>query len=175
MKTAALLTLAAALLTLAPLADAMPGPLLDKPAAAEADQLFDKLFGGEEKERRDYWDAEARALCASGYSRNEANKQIYAEHIQQLSADGMELRTYRRVRFLGGTRFVNHTCKVEHAVYPCIFAEPLRLIVERAEECVFFHHWQMDADNRELLRVHVKQFNLDKAAVIHEYTQYERK
>ena len=169
------LLLAAATFTLAPLATAVPGPLLDRPQAVEADALFDKLFPDGPQERDEYWNAKARALCSSGYGRNEAAQRVYREHISQLSADGMELRTYSRTRFEGAERYANHTCKVEHAVYPYIFAEPLRLIVDRSEECVYFHHWQMDADNRELLRVQVKMFNLDKAEVVHEYCQFERK
>ncbi len=175
MKTIHTLLLAAALLALTPLATAHPGPLLDKPQAAEAALIFERHFRGEEKKRERYWDAEARALCSSGYSRNEAGHEVYIESICLLSTDGMELRTYTRTRFKGDTRFCNHTCKVEHAVYPFIFAEPLRLIVDRAEERVDFHHWQMDAANRELLRVQVKLFNLDKAEVIDESTQFESK
>ncbi len=156
---------------------AVPGPLLDKPEAAEADRLFDRIFPDGEQKRKEYWDADARALCSSGYGHNEKGLNTYIENIRLLSADGMELRTYSRMRFTNDAnkRWCNHTCKVEKAVYPFLFAEPLRLIVDRNEECIFFHHWQMDAANRELLRVQVKNFNLDKAEVVSEYTDFEVK
>ncbi len=175
MKNLLSLTLAllAGICSLASAADPDAWRISQPEQLAAANRLFEKIFSGEEKVRPETWHADERALSSSYNGLNKGRRKSYVECIQVLSADGMELRTYTRARYLDEQQFCEHSCRVQKAIYPFIFASPLRYIVDRDDECVHFSLWQMDAANRELLRVHTRRFNLDRELIDFEYTGYE--
>lgn len=124
--------------------------------------LFATLFQGGQVERKPRWDAEHRALYHSGFSRNEAGRTVYSESIRLLSRDGNTLTTIRRQRFTGSAdqAFRYHKSEAQ-AIVPFVFANTLRYIVDRQEERIDFQIWEMDAGNKQLLRIREKLVNLD--------------
>jgi hypothetical protein len=42
-----------------------------------------------------------------------------------------------------------------------VFASTLRYIVDRADERIDFHIWKMDTENKHLLGIETKCYNLD--------------
>lgn len=124
--------------------------------------LFAAIFQGKQVDMRGRWNAEQRALYSSGFSRNEAGRGIYIESIRLLSMDGTRLTTIRRQIFtdqLNASFLYNKT--EEQAVLPFVFATPLRYIVDRKDERIDFQIWKMDAENKQLLGIGHKSYNLD--------------
>ncbi len=187
MKTmSASFALATALLA-APFAAAIGFDTPIPAAAAEADALFAEIFGGQEVKRTGFWVAEHRALASSGFGHNEAGYPVYGEWLHIISEDGNTMTSYHRTRFVPGKRRGRSTetevpggpfrmeVKVQKAVVPFVFASCLRHIVDRKDERVDFDIWEMDADNRQLLRIRSKLFNLDREEVVDESIRYEHK
>lgn len=146
----------------------------DTTAQQEKD-LFDALFQGRQEERKPQWDAERRILYSSGTSSNEAHRRIYTERIQLLSRDGNSLTTLRRQRFAEAADkpFRYHKSEAR-AIVPFVFANTLRYIVDRQEERIDFQIWEMDAENKQLLRIREKLINLDSLKPQGEHLLYPR-
>ncbi len=179
------LTLAVALLA-APLACAAGFDTPTAAATAQADALFAEIFGGEEKARPAFWVADHRALASSAFGQNEAGYPVYGEWLQIISEDGNTLTTYHRMRRVPGKRRGRSAvdvpggpfrmeAKVEKAIVPFVFVSCLRHIVDRKDERADFCIWEMDAANRELLRVRERRFNLDREEVEGESIRYGNK
>ncbi len=179
--------LLATCLLAAPLAAAAGFDTPTPAAEAEADALFADIFGGQEAERLPFWVAAHRALASSSFAHNEAGYPIYIESLCLLSEDGNSLTTCRRTRFVPGKRLGRSQVEVpgspsfrmevkrQKAIVPFVFVSCLRHIVDRQDERVDFDIWEMDADNRQLLRIRSKLFNLDREEVVDESIRYEHK
>lgn len=124
--------------------------------------LFTVIFQGVQQDRKPEWHAGQRALSNSSFSRNKAGRKIYSESIRLLSSDGTRLTTIRRQIFLGrqNAQFLYNKTE-EQAVFPFVFASTLRYIVDRADERIDFHIWKMDAENKHLLGIETKCYELD--------------
>ncbi len=158
----------------------------DTPAAAQADALFADIFGGKEEARPAFWVAAHRALASSSFGQNEAGYPVYGECLQILSEDGNCLTTYHRTRRVPGKRRGRNAVdvpggpfrmevKVQKAIVPFVFMSCLRSIVDRKDERADIDIWEMDTDNRRLLRIRTRYFNLDREEVVDESIRYENK
>lgn len=122
-------------------------------ATEEAEELF-CVWGFWRHGDVPQWDAERRLMYSTDLYTDKDGKQIYAEHLQHLSQDGMQLTLYTRSAVCGVAGF-SYAKDVQRAVEPYVF--------NNDEEGYSQTVWKLAPGTNDLLAVYHRQRTADAA------------